>query len=154
MNDDILGQGLSAEGQSATEVAVEQARGEQSALQGRPARSKVRELGIFTAGIGIIVGTLCFWAFFILEPPPGKSNSLTVFAFPLSLSVLYIVLGVLNLMVRNRALIGYTICLVVIGFLIEMLIDFNIIKAVISAIIIWLIIKNGGEALAECPRPT
>jgi len=30
----------------------------------------------------------------------------------------------------------------------------GIIKAVISAIIIWLIIKNGGEALAECPRRT
>ncbi len=150
MNDDILGERLSADDRAAAIVTADKPSKRQRKLEGRNAQSKVRELGIFTTGIGIILGALCFWLYFVLSPPPGQSKSLTFYAFPLSLSILYIGLGALNLAVQSRAVIACTIVVVVIGFLIEMLIGFSIIKAVISALVIWLIVKNGSEAMAEC----
>ena len=115
----------------------------------RPGKSKVKELGIFTVGIGILLAILTLWLSLMLQPAPGQPRSAALVAVPVAISVIYIVLGALTLRFKSRAIIQVTIGLVVLGFLLDLLIGFNVVKAVISGLIIALIVKTGREALDE-----
>ncbi len=112
-------------------------------------RGKIRELGIFTVGIGVILALLTFWISFAMSSAPGRQISMVSMAEPLTISVIYIVCGILTMQLKTRPIILTTIVLVTLGFALELLIRFDSIKAVISLLAIGLIVKTGGEALKE-----
>lgn len=114
---------------------------------------KIRELGIFTVGVGIIVAALTLYITFIIGPGPGVAVSPIALVLPLSMSVVYIVLGILTQRSANPTIIQVTMALVTLGFVFDLVVGFHIIKAVITGAVIGLIIKTGLEALKELEPP-
>jgi hypothetical protein len=112
-------------------------------------RTKVQELGIFAIGIGILLAALLLWLMYATSPQPGRERSSVFPAVTLSICAICVVLGVLTLRLKSRLIIQLTVAVLILGFIAELLISFNVIKAIISACVIWLIIKTGREALKE-----
>jgi hypothetical protein len=112
-------------------------------------RTKVQELSIFTIGIGIILAVLTLWLTFALQPTPGEERSSLLLIVPLAIAVTYVVLGFLVRKFKSPGLIILTMILVAAGFGIDLIIGFNIVKAVIDVLVISMIVKTGREALTE-----
>lgn len=117
-------------------------------------RTKVQELSIFTIGIGIILAVLTLWLTFALQPTPGQERSPLLLVVPLAIAVTYVVLGLLIRKFKSSSIIILTMIFVAAGFAIDIIIGFNIVKAVIDVLVISMIAKTGWEALTEVnPEP-
>jgi hypothetical protein len=112
-------------------------------------RTKVQELAIFTVGIGVLLAVLTLWLSFALQPEPGRQRSAYLIAVPLAISAVYVVLGVLTGKVKSPSIITATMVVVVLGFVLDLAIAFNIVKAVLDVLVIMLVMKTGREALQE-----
>ena len=116
--------------------------------------TKVQELGIFATGIGVLLAALTLWLNYAVQPDPGRERSLGVIAIALGFGAVYVVLGVLTLLLKSRVIIQLTISIVVLGLLLDLLIGFNVIKAIISGLVICLVIKTGRQALVKAKPAT
>lgn len=112
-------------------------------------RTRIDELSIFTIGLGVIISLFSIWASFILQPAPGTQRSLVGLAFPVGLGLLYVILGVLTKQRRNVALVIVTLVAVCGGLLVDLVLDFSVIKVVVNGILIACILKFGLDGLAE-----
>ncbi|MDB2686163.1 hypothetical protein N9Y42_03040 [Mariniblastus sp.] len=111
-------------------------------------RSKIDELAIFTAGLGGIIAAVLIWL--TIATPTNAGRSISAFITPpLVAACLLMLLGLVIKLTRNKAVIYFTLALVVLLFLVDLLLGFNPIKALISGTILYLIIKNGREAIRE-----
>ncbi len=111
--------------------------------------TKIQELSIFTIGIGIILALLALWLTFALQQIPEQERSPLFLIVPLAIAVTYVVLGFLVLKFKSSGIIILTMILVAAGFAIDLIIGFNIVKAVIDVVVISMIVKTGRKALAE-----
>ena len=117
-------------------------------------RTKAQELSIFTIGIGIILAVLTLWLTFALQPTPGQQRSQLLLIVPLVIAATYVVLGFLVRKLKSPGIIILTMILVAAGFAIDLIIGFNVVKAVIDVLVISMIVKTGREALTEVnPEP-
>ena len=117
-------------------------------------RTKAQELSIFTIGLGIILAVLTLWLTFALQPTPGQQRSQLLLIVPLVIAATYVVLGFLVRKLKLPGIIILTMILVAAGFAIDLIIGFNVVKAVIDVLVISMIVKTGREALTEVnPEP-
>lgn len=117
-------------------------------------RTKAQELSIFTIGLGIILAVLTLWLTFALQPTPGQQRSQLLLIVPLVIAATYVVLGFLVRKLKSPGIIILTMILVAAGFAIDLIIGFNVVKAVIDVLVISMIVKTGREALTEVnPEP-
>lgn len=112
-------------------------------------RTKVQELSIFTVGIGVILGALTLWFTYSVRPELGSDRSTLTLVVPLVVSVVLIILGVLTGILKSPAIINATMVFVALGFLLDMAIGLNVIKAVFEALVVVLVIKTGLGAVKE-----
>lgn len=110
-------------------------------------RSKVDELGIFAIGLGIITGALELWLSYATPRAGGVDRSVGV---SLLGSAVYVVLGILTYFINgSSAIIVTTVALVVVGFLASLLINFSVVNAIVSVVVVLLVVKTGYDALKE-----
>ena len=115
----------------------------------RKTQGKVRELGIFTIGIGVIIAVVTLWLTFALQPTSGEQGSPLLVVVPLVSSGVYVLLGFLVRKLRTSGTIILTLVLVAAGFVIDLAIGANIVKGTIDAVIILLVTKTGRAAIKE-----
>jgi len=96
---------------------------------------------------------LTIWLSFAMRPDPGQQRSILLIAVPLAISVVFIALGILTRKLKTPAIITATMVVIVVGFALDLLIAFNVVKAIIDVAVIALVIKTGKEALEEA-KPT
>ena len=113
-----------------------------------PSRSKVQELSIFTAGVGVILIWLTLWMWYVMGREPGRASALAL-GVPLGVGAVFIVLGALTARTPRPWLIKLTVAAVALGFVVDLLAGFHVVKAVLFVFVIGAILKTGGEALAE-----
>lgn len=114
----------------------------------KPKRTKVQELSIFTVGIGVILAALTLWLTFAMEPTYSPHTK-WAFRFAMLISVIYVALGAMTGVLKNRPIIMTTMVVLVAGLLTDLLLGLSIPKAVVSGLIIMLVVKTGRQALAE-----
>ena len=97
---------------------------------------------------------LTLWLTFALQPTPGQQRSQLLLIVPLVIAATYVVLGFLVRKLKSPGIIILTMILVAAGFAIDLIIGFNVVKAVIDVLVISMIVKTGREALTEVnPEP-
>lgn len=116
-----------------------------SSSQPQPIKGKTKELGIFAIGLGIICGALVLYMNHIFSA--GESDNQLVVA--LAIPAAFIAAGILTLLVRIKPMVIFTTSLIVVGFAIDLLLEFNSIKLLMTSAVIFLVLKTSGQALKE-----
>ena len=112
-------------------------------------RGKIKELSIFTIGLGVILAVLTSWLSYAMQPVTGQGRSALTLLVPLGISMLFIILGVLTRCIGTPLIVKITMATVTVGFGLDLLLGFNVIKAIIVCVIIGLVFKTGRQALIE-----
>ncbi len=112
-------------------------------------RTKVQELSIFTVGIGVVLAALTLWLSFALRSEPGKERTTLMLVVPLLISAVLILLGVLTSIFKNPLMLTITMVFVVLGFGIDLVIGFNVVKAAIDVLVIALVVNTWRQAMKE-----
>ena len=114
-------------------------------LQEDESAGKIKELGVFAIGIGMIFGALILYVNQI-APARRPVNQLFI---PLAIPATFVVAGILTLLVRRKPIIILTTSLVIIGFAVDLLLALNLVKALISVAASLLVLKTARLALLE-----
>jgi hypothetical protein len=114
-------------------------------------KSKITELGVFCIGLGFLFAVLATMVLAISPRRDPAPNSV-FYTIAYAPTAIMIFLGGLVLTLRNKFAIISAIALTTLTFGLDGLIGLSPLKMLISGGIVYVIWKNGREALAEADR--
>lgn len=110
-------------------------------------QSKIRELGIFSIGLGVIGASFLVLFRVLQDSRSGSTSALDIVL--LSGCAVLVALGVLTIVARKRAVIWLTVAVLVVGLTFDLLLVFSVMKLATSGFIIWLVVRTGFAAIEE-----
>ena len=113
------------------------------------AHGKVRQLGVFTTGLGVLLAVLTTIAVLVMPDPGGKPILLGIMV---GVAATLLVMGWLTIWTRNKIIILITMVLVSIYLLGDVMLALNPLKLVAYGGVLYVVGKTGSEALAEVSK--
>lgn len=110
-------------------------------------KSKVTEVGIFAIGVGIVIATLT--TFLVVQSTPPVANPQRNIAIGISMGSVYVILGVLVIAIRRKALIWTAVSVFGLLLLADVSMGFNVVKLLFSTGIFAVLYRGAKQAIFE-----
>lgn len=114
----------------------------------QPKRTKLHELSILTIGLGVILAALTLWLVAALPAGRGEDRTEDV-QIALAIAAVFVTLGVLLRFFKSKVLVLVTATAICAGFLLDLVLYFNLFKSLIELAILTAIVVNVRQTLRE-----
>lgn len=135
-------------GDAETLARLAERRVAEASRRERERGSKVREVGLFAAGLGVIYSLLVLYLAFVLRNPRGdpSGKSLVMFLLPGAVMVLS---GAWVLAARSRWAVSLAVAVVTLAFAADAVLSFNVVKLAFEAGAVVLVWRTAAKAFEE-----